>query len=171
MNTPVWLIVISALSFVNSVIFTFVLWRDNYVLLRSTARQEHNRLLLDIDKYLVDSPDLWAMWDEHGTKSNLSPEQQMKIRQFVYLVMNVYETVYDFYHHLVRRNKADEAHWKKWHNIITEFLCSSRFAREVVADIKHRCNYSEGFITYLENVLVSIQTVKMPDENTLSNSK
>ncbi|MBC8044304.1 MAG: hypothetical protein IAF08_12775 [Rhizobacter sp.] len=166
MNTPVWLIVISALSFVNSVIFTFVLWRDNYVLLRSTARQEHNRLLLEIDKYLVDSPDLWAMWDEHGAQSNLSPEHQMKIRQFVYLVMNVYETVFDFYHHLVRRNAADEAHWTKWHNIITEFLRTSAFAREVVADVKTRRNYSEGFITYLDRIVASVQAGQKKDEKT-----
>jgi hypothetical protein len=138
------LLIIAVLSFLNSATFTVILYSFNRTNLRTAARQEHNRLLLEIDRYQLDCPDLWVMWDTALTQGAppLAPAQQKRIELFTILVLNIYETVFNFYHHIIRPGSADRTIWEKWNRMFQGLFSSSSLARVQVADMVHSGNYS-----------------------------
>ncbi len=154
MASQTLLIIIASLSFLNSAMFTFILYRFNRTNLRTAGRQEHNRLLLEIDKYLIEHDELWALWDAHRDASvQLTPHQAMRVQLFVVMITNIYETVYEFYHSSIHQNAIDRAQWLKWDGMIRNLCATSTVARAKLAEMGGSVNYAQGFTAYLKQVL------------------
>ena len=161
MASQTLLLVIAILSFLNSAMFTFILYRFNRTNLRTAGRQEHNRLLLEIDKYLIEHDKLWALWDAHrDTSVQLPPEQHMRLQLFVVMITNIYETVYEFYHSSIHQTAQDRAHWLKWDGMIRNLCATSAIARAKLAEMGGNVNYAKGFTAYLSTILEEVNDKK-----------
>lgn len=146
---------IAVLSFVNSVLFTVILYRFNRINLRTAARQEHNRLLLEIDRYLLEKEDLWLIWDANRQTLGrpLTQQETHRCTLFIVFVLNIHETVFSFYDHAIRRNQEDEEHWHKWDLMLIALFKSSSIARELATDPNRASDYSSTFEVYLRQTV------------------
>lgn len=149
MENQVVLLAVTALSLVNSVLFTAILYRFNRTNLRTAARQEHRRSLTEIDRLLLEHEDLWLLWDDYRAGAELDARQRMRLQGFVVLVLNIYEGVYAFYHHSIRQDASDRALWQKWDQMIGGLVRHSSLARAIVGEQTQRHSYAADFRAYL----------------------
>jgi len=100
--------------------------------LRTASRGEHFRLLLELDRNLIDNPELWGIYDSHPLSQIKAsdPLVQSKRNAFIYLHFNLFEMVHDFYHHVISRmDKIDIMYWHEWYRYIYQFFRESSKAR------------------------------------------
>lgn len=153
MESQALLLTVTALSLVNSVLFTAILYRFNRTNLRTAARQEHRRSLTEIDLLLLEHEDLWLLWDDYRAGATLDARQRMRLQGFVVLVLNIYEGVYAFYHHTIRQDASDRALWQKWDLMIGGLVRHSSLARTILAEQTQRHSYADDFRAYLRGKL------------------
>src|SRR4051794_609966 len=108
--------VIAVLSFIFSVATAWFAWRYNGTAVRYTARNQYMNALFDLDRQLIARPELWAIHDDHPmvrTRSH-DPEAAARREAFIYLHLNLFESVYNDYHKSLRPNRTDAQHWASW---------------------------------------------------------
>lgn len=109
---------------------------------------------LDIDKMLVDSPELWAIFDSHKNIEDASPHGQAKREAFIYLHLDMFELVYDYYKNF-RLCSRWKNHWVTWERYIEEFLRSSSQARGIFANERIDRLYMPDFVCYIKGLSVN----------------
>jgi hypothetical protein len=140
-----------------AVLFGLLAWRFNERSIRRMARQDHIRMLVDIDKIYVERPTLWRIYDNEfpgmPESSPADPWEPARRRGLIYLYLNMFDAAYDFDRHLNwrnlnRRTQSDREYLDSWKIYIKEFFERSTEAAEVM-----RCSrdiYSKGFVQFIE---------------------
>jgi len=87
-------------------------WKFNQWSTRRTARQDHTRMLIDVDSRLIERPWLWSIYrkrleakegDEQTLKQVMDSTKNYRELQedaMLYLFFNMFEAVHDFHQHL-----------------------------------------------------------------------
>ena len=80
----------------------------------------------DIDRQLVNRPELWAIYDDHPMSASRSnePEAVSRRQAFLYFHFNLFETAYNDYNKVLRRTRTDEQDWV-WDAWIRRFFRAS----------------------------------------------
>jgi len=128
----------------------------NDLLLRRTARHDHTNLMIQIDKALIDEPQLWAIYDDYAAVADATSSDALdwlRREAFIYLHFNFYDIVFDFYQALgPRKDKTDIAYEKAWRRYAKDLLRGSARAREMCRDPHFDELYDTRFVSYLHDL-------------------
>jgi hypothetical protein len=156
-------ILISSISLMVSLSVAIYAWKFNELSMRRASREWHAKTLLDIDGVLIDSPELWSIYDDHELAKNkdTSPVAVAKREAYIYQHFNFFEVVRDYYMNIIKRDRLDEEYWHSWDCYIRQFFRSSSEARTVFKAPWTQEIYSESFVEYV-NRLINEMSVEKP---------
>lgn len=132
--------------------FTFVSQRKS---LCHAAQQDHLKFLQEIDRILVDRPDLWSIYDSPlGTPPDPKPLGRQEA--FIYLHFNLFTLIHDFYDSS-KLSRADRPHRHAWYNYIEQFFAESSMARSLFKDQKTQALYPAKFASWCLNIIERVE--------------
>lgn len=149
-------IVISIIAILISLYSAYRVWSFNETSLRRFARSDFLKRMLDIDAILIEHPELWAIWDDHPPKSTDRLEKY-KREAFIYTHLTLFESAFDFYNYLLRKNKVDKDFWETWQRLMLEFFQYSCEARTFWQESVTRDTYLPEFVSFTNNLIKSIK--------------
>jgi hypothetical protein len=172
MQTFDWKVVISALDWkvvlpsgiaLIALFVSFLValrnWRYSAISVRYSSRNQYMNALFDIDRQLIARPELWAIYDTHEMFASRSNTPRVKARReaFLYLHMNLFETVYVDYNKILRRKKRhDKEFWDSWDTWIYQFFKGSSEARALFIRPIAQTIFSAPFVAYIKKILEKI---------------
>jgi hypothetical protein len=147
-SIPVWLPTTCATLFVG-----FLVWLFNQWSIRRSARQDHIRMLLDIDKQLIEKPELWLIYDDYPAPAGRQqdPWDPARREAFIYFHLNMFEAVFDFHRWLAPTWEVDKEYEKSWKHYVKDFFDRSSEARRVWEIQRTRTLYSTGFVSFIQD--------------------
>jgi hypothetical protein len=147
--------------------FGLLAWRYNERSIRRLARQDHIRMLIDIDKIYIERPTLWRIYaDEYqnlpepgsdeAKASAADPWEPARRRGLIYLYLNMFDAAYDFDRHLnwrnlSRRTASDREYLESWTVFVRDFFARSPEAFKLMNASKDI--YSKGFVEFVHNLM------------------
>lgn len=148
-------IAISVLSLLISLAVALRDWSYSKTSVRYTSRNHYTNALFDIDRQLVDRPELWAIYDDHPMAANRSMDLEAVARRdaFIYLHFNLFETVYSDYHKVLRRTQTDEQYWRSWDSWIHHFFRASAEAGSLFTNAVSQHIFFGDFVLYGNKVI------------------
>lgn len=151
-------IAISVVSLLVSLMVALRDWSYSKTSVRFTSRNHYTNALFDIDRQLVNRPELWAIYDDHPMAANRSmdPEAVARRDAFIYLHFNLFETVYNDYHKVLRRTQTDEQYWRSWDSWIHYFFRASAEARSLFANAVCQNIFFGDFVRYGNKVISEV---------------
>jgi hypothetical protein len=114
--------------------------------------------LFDIDRQLIARPQLWAIYDAHemATERSEVPRARARREAFLYLHMNLFETVYVDYNKVLRPSRSDKEFWNSWDAWILQFFKGSSEARALFIRPIAQTIFSAPFAAYINEILEKI---------------
>jgi hypothetical protein len=130
-------------------------WRYSEKSVRYTSRNQYTTALFDIDRQLVNRPELWAIYDDHPMSASRSnePEAVSRRQAFLYFHFNLFETVYNDYNKILPRTRTDEQYWRSWDAWIRHFFRASSEARSLFADAMSQDVFFGDFVVHINEVI------------------
>lgn len=108
---------------------------------QASYRIDLQRLLLDINKVMIDKPELLAMC---GVKMDVIDHKDKKPTAFGFLLMNTFETVTSYYMNSPTNIKTQEAEtWRAWANWLHYVLREVPLSKKILELDKDQCNIFE----------------------------
>ena len=152
------LIVPTAIAVVSLLVLlavAFRTWRYSATSVRYTSRNQYVTARFDIDRQLVNRPELWAIYDDHPMSASRSnePEAVSRRQAFLYFHFNLFETVYIDYNKVLRQTRTDEQYWRSWEAWIRHFFRASSEARSLFADAVSQDVFSGDFVVHINEVI------------------
>src|SRR5437899_1345325 len=107
-----WQVLTSVITALMALVVGLIVLNFNHWSTRRTARQDHIRMLMDIDSRLIERPYLWTVYgqkleaaegDEEALKQLLTKTKNYRELQedsLMYAFFNMFEAVFDFHRHL-----------------------------------------------------------------------
>jgi hypothetical protein len=134
-------------------------WRYSKIIVRYSSRNQYMNALFDIDRQLIARPELWAIYDTHEMFANRSDAPRVKARReaFLYLHMNLFETVYVDHNKILRPSRPDKEFWKSWDAWIYQFFKGSSEARALITKPLAQAIFSAAFSAYINGILEKIK--------------
>ena len=110
-------------------------------------------MLLDIDKQLIEKPELWLIYDDYPAPSGTQQDPWDRARReaFIYFHLNMYEAFFDFHRQLAPTWEADKEYEKSWKHYVKDFFDRSSEARKVWDIERTRKLYSTGFVSFIQD--------------------
>ncbi|MGG3546263.1 hypothetical protein ABES11_08695 [Bacillus paranthracis] len=105
---------VGIIAAIISAIGLFTVWLFNYIMLRHTQAMEHNRMLLDINKMVIEYPELWTILE--SDTSQCSSETSGRRNAFMFLILNTGCQIFIDLNSLKFKSKLDKEKWKAWIN-------------------------------------------------------
>ena len=159
--------------------FGLLAWRFNERSIRRLARQDHVRMLVDLDKLFIERPQLWMIYREDFKDLPLPHDSDQKTeaarrRALIYLLLNMFEVVFDFDRHLNWRNlnwrtKSDKEYMDSWKLFIRDFFHRSPEAVEVMTGSKDF--FSCSFVKFIQELMPTASQVKSAVVSTLGGTQ
>ncbi len=148
-------LVISLVSLSISILAAYKTYGLGEYQLRLTNRNEFQKLLIDVDKVLVEHPELWAIYDSHPIprEGMNDPTGRAKLEAFAYMMLNVFECVFTFYGDSPRLTKAEKESFAAWKGFLSSLLQDSSFMRELLDKPNIRLVYNAKLIAEVDSIL------------------
>lgn len=128
---------------------------NNRKVIRNTSRQEHVRLFIEVDKQMLNDPELWAIYDGHEICKTFTDNviKKAKRKTFIFLILNCHDCIFDFYNNTIWKSKTDKLYWEHWDRLLKQFFFSSTEVREVATYAIKTKIYHEKFVQYMQSIL------------------
>jgi len=134
-------------------------------------RQETERLsasnifsshLININKYLIDQPELWMVYDDHPLNkiTQLTPLISARIDAYLHMVFNLISTTYGFYVQGIgeqRMRDDDREYWEAYKNFGMVLMKSSSRARELFNQPTTQRLYPKSFVEFMNGLIRKIE--------------
>lgn len=157
-----WKVVVPSTIALISLLISLLMARRNWwysdVGVRYVSRNQYMNALFDIDRQLIDRPELWAIYDNHEMALSRSNEAGAKARRdaFLYLHFNLFETVYVDYNKILQPTQHDNEFWKSWEAWMYQFFEGSSEARALFTRPMAQTIFSKAFVDYINSLLQKI---------------
>jgi len=157
--------VISAICFVTTLFLTW--WtiqttlRNNELIAKYNARNSLSSLLIDVDKQLIEWPELWCIYDNATLPKCDSPEAKAKRDAFIYQHFNMFEAAHSYYtaDEKINPNTNDREYNASWNGYMSQFFNQSSDARALFESERTKNIYSARFV---KEVTGLIKKLKLP---------
>jgi hypothetical protein len=150
---------LAGLSLLVSLLVALRTWRYSETNVRYSARNQYMNALFDIDRQLLNRPDLWAIYDDHymAASKSAAVEDRARREAFLYYHLNLFETVFNDYNGSLTLNDRDQRFWESWQAWIVDFFRSSSeartlFQKDIAQGIFHR-----QFVDHVNAIIGSLE--------------
>ncbi len=123
--------------------------------MRLNTRIEFQTWLIEIDKFLVEKPELWAIYDSHEMSRHRSEslEERAKLEAFGFMTLNIFEGVFAFYGDSPRLTSFEKDSFRAWKAYLRDTLQDSSLLRSLVGKKSTRKMYNAKFIAEVDSIL------------------
>lgn len=149
-------------------IVAYRFWRHQ---LKINTRNTLQAMLIDIDKKLIDYPELWTVYDAYKVPSaNISTPEDCKaldqrLRAHIFMVFNLFEVVFAYYRNpdpislfgFRRLASVDSDSKGSWNRYATEFFRNSSFARDLWSKPATQEIYAKEFRKEINDIVDAIK--------------
>jgi hypothetical protein len=135
-----------------AVFFGLLAWRFNERSIRRHARQDHIRMILEINRIVIEHPELYCIFP--GERD--MPRERVQSYALISLFFNMFDAVFDFERHLNIgnlnwRTRADRENFEAWEATIRDFF---KEAPEAKHDWhKDRHVYNKAFVEWVDRLI------------------
>jgi hypothetical protein len=152
-------LIISIVSLALSVYVTLRNWRYSETTVRYVARNQSMNALFDIDRQLINRPELWAIYDDHPMAQGRDNGAEAKARRqaFIFFHFNLFESAFNDYNKVLRPTKVDRQYWRSWDAWIHAFFRSSSEARTLLAEASSQQIFFGDFVEYMNEVVRDVE--------------
>jgi GNAT superfamily N-acetyltransferase len=157
---------VSFLGFLIGFVTLYLNHRVNVKKTRKEIHENHEKMLIDIDKVLIERPELWEIYDAYddGSDKPTDGERSRREQSFIYQHLNTFNLVFDYYRNFLRKNWSDRDYWNSWDSYIKQFFRESSGARRLLQE-KRNTEITEGsFWEYSRNMVRAIDSKFVPME-------
>ena len=150
-------LIISLLSLSISIFVGYKSYAFSEYQLRLGSRNEFQKLLVDINKTLIEHPELWAIYDSYPVPREglAEPIGRARVQAFAYMMLNTFECVFAFYGDSPRLTKAERNSFNAWKGFLRSTLENSSIARELAGNPNLRAMYHAKLMAEIDSVLAS----------------
>jgi hypothetical protein len=148
-------LIISLVSLSISIFAAYKTYGLGEYQLRLTNRNEFQKLLIDVNKVLIEHPELWAIYDSHSIPREWlnDPKEKARLEALAYMILNVFECVFTFYGDSPRLTKAERESFEAWKGFLNNLLQDSSFMRELLDKPNLRLMYNAKLIAEVDSIL------------------
>ena len=84
--------------------------------LRLNTRNELQKMLIEVNKCMINDPELWATYDHHEVSASIKQSHTpvAKIEAISYMMLNTFEAAFAFYEDSPRLRKAELESYETW---------------------------------------------------------
>ena len=157
-------ILIAMASLIISLYVAYRAWKFNELSTRRASRQAHVQMLFEIDKLLIQYPELWGIYDTNplGEKRDSSPLAVARREAFLYQHFNIFYVVHDYYMNIITRDKADDDNWKSWETYLKQLFIQSTEARRLFKESRSQEIYTRQFRDVVNGILAEVERSECP---------
>jgi hypothetical protein len=151
-------ILIATTSLIVSFYVAYRAWKFNDISTRRSSRETHTQMLFEIDKLLIQYPELWEIYDTNSfrQKRDTSPLATARREAFLYQHFNMFETIHDYYKNIISRDATDESYWDTWKAYIKQMFKESSEARRLFQETHSQEIYNKQFRSFVESIIKEI---------------
>jgi hypothetical protein len=146
-------IIVSFVSLAISLIAAYKTYTFSEYQLRLSNRTEFQKLLVDIDKSLIEHPELWAIYDSYSALREADPVGRVRLQAFAHMVLNIFECVFAFYGDSPKLTNAEQESFQAWKGFLKFTLQESSLTRELLNTPKLRAMYHAKFLEEIDSIL------------------
>lgn len=148
-------IFISSLALIISILG----WRNSRVSVRQTIKNSYMSALFDIDKQLINNPDLWTIYDNYpkGLQKSDEGKHLGQRRAFIFYHFNLFEVTHTNYTRILYKNKADKEFWEAMKNYIVQFFNCSSESRLIFKEPQTQELYLPDFLILINGIINNIE--------------
>ncbi len=162
MDTQIMSVVISAISLVVALFSVRIAVHFKQASERLSANNIFSLHVTQVNKCLVDQPELWMAYDNHPlTKTTqTTPLISARIDAYLHMVYNLISSAYGFYVQGIgeRRMRSDDReYWEAYKNLGVEILASSSRARELFKHSTTQALYPKSFVAFMNGLINKIE--------------
>lgn len=151
-------LVISIITFLLTILTVVFTYRFNRITIRNTAKQEHQKMLLEVNKMMIADPTLWTIYDDHPLAEGrvFTKEEQGRKEALIYYYLNYFDVIYEFYNKHIIMNRTDKETWRAWKEYMEYFFRRSSTAREIAKQAYPL--YESEIAQYYGSILDKVET-------------
>lgn len=161
MDTQIVSVVISTISLCVAMFSVRLAMQYRQETVRLSAANIFSSHLININKYLVDEPELWMVYDDHPLNKTmqLTPLIRARIDAYLHMVFNLFSTTYGFYVQGIseqRMRDDDREYWNAYKNFGMVLMKNSSRARELFQDSTTQGLYPKSFVDFMNGLIRKI---------------
>jgi len=162
MDTQIVSVGISAISLIVAMFSVRLAMHFKQESQRLSAGSIFKSHLIEVNKCLVDHPELWMAYDDHPLTKEIqtTPLIRARIDAYLHMVLNLISTTYGFYVQGIgehRMRNDDREYWEAYKYFGTVVLKSSSRARELFKDPTNQGLYPKSFVTFMNGIISKIE--------------
>jgi hypothetical protein len=129
---------------------------------RLSASNIFSSHVININKYLVDQPELWMVYDEHPLNKaiQLTPLISARIEGYLHMVFNLFSTTYAFYVQGIGEGSMrddDREYWEAYKNYGIVLLKYSSRARDLFKQPTTQRLYPKSFVDFMNGLIRQVE--------------
>ena len=111
--------------------------------------------LFDIDKQLINNPELWTIYDNFpiGLQKSNDGKSLGQRRAFIFYHLNLFEVTHTNYTRILYKNKADREFWESMKAYMRQFLKCSTDARIIFKEPTTQELYLPEFLKLMNEIV------------------
>jgi hypothetical protein len=135
-------------------------WKNSRTSIRQTIKNSYMSALFEIDKQLMNNPDLWTIYDSYpvGLQKSNDGKPLGQRRAFISYHFNLFEVTHTNYTRILYKNKADKEFWDSMQKYIQQFFKCSTEARNIFKETSIQELYLPDFLTLINKMITDIET-------------
>lgn len=162
MDTPIVSVLISAFSLCVAMFSVRLALQYKQETARLSASNIFSSHVININKYLVDQPELWMVYDEHPLQKTmqLTPLISAKIEGYLHMTFNLFSTTYAFYMQGIGERSMrddDREYWDAYKNFGMVLLKNSSRARELFKQPTTQGLYPKSFVEFMNGLIRKVE--------------
>src|ERR1051325_8146403 len=124
---------VSLFSLSISIFVAYKSYRLGQHQLRTNTRNRFQPLLIDVNRQMIQHPELWAFYDSHPVPRDWlnNPIEKARLDAVALMLVNVFECVFGFYGGSARLTKTEQQAFEAWKDFLRDTLKQSSVAREI----------------------------------------
>lgn len=162
MDTQIVSVVISAISLVVAMFSVRLAVHFKQESERLSASNIFSLHLIQVNRCLVDQPELWMAYDDHPLTKTVqaTPLIFARIDAYLHMIFNLISSAYGFYVQGIgeqRMKSDDREYWEAYKNLGVEVLANSSRARELFKDPTTQVLYPKSFVAFMNGLIRKIE--------------
>ena len=162
MDTQIVSVVISAISLLVAMFSVRIAVHFKQASERLSASNIFSLHLIQVNKCLVDQPELWMAYDDHPLAkiTQTTPVISARIDAYLLMVFNLLSTTYGFYVQGIgedRMRNEDREYWEAWKYYAAEIIKDSSRARELFKHSTTQGLYPKSFVAFMNGLIRGVE--------------
>lgn len=162
MDTQIVSVAISAISLLVAMFSVRIAVHFKQESERLSASNIFSLHLIQVNKCLVDQPELWMAYDDHplNKTTQATPLIIARIDGYLHMVFNLLSATYGFYVQGIGERKMrndDREYWEAYKNLGMEILKNSSRARELFKHPTTQGLYPKSFVAFMNGLISKIE--------------